>query len=158
MRDLLKRFFIHAGDDLSDILKPVNLVAGIYALGGITDLEINAALETGFGFKDRHADLLGHAGINGGFKNNYASWHKIASYGAARSLYRRKIWRVIVVHRRGNGDYVKARLAQARFVGCEFNAAVLYRLVADLAGRVYAVFVCIYLFLICVKAYYTNLL
>ena len=56
-----------AGDDLQDVVEAALLVAGVDALGRVADVEVGLPFEAGRLLEDGDADVLGDAGIDGGF-------------------------------------------------------------------------------------------
>ncbi len=151
-RHFLKRFRVCTRNYLSDILKSVDLVAGIDPLRGVSHPEIPAAFKPRGVFKRRNTNLLGDPGVDGRLKNNNTPRHKISADHAAGFLHRRKVRRMIVVYRCGNGNNVEARLTQSPLVRGEFDRAVSYSIVPHLPGRVNARIICLNLALIQVKA------
>lgn len=74
IRDDVERLRVLGGDDLGDGLRAMLLVAGIDALGRISDIEIRACLQATAALQDGHAILFDGAGIDRRFID-----HDIAS-------------------------------------------------------------------------------
>ncbi len=87
--DNVKRFLVHAGNDLGNGFQTMYLIAGIDTLRRVADLKINAAFQTGLLFENRHTNILCHAGIHGGLKHNDRAFCEILSQNAACALDRR---------------------------------------------------------------------
>ena len=95
------------GHHLGNGLQPVHLVARVDALGGIADEEPRGRLHvhpvaTAPGeprprLQQRHADFLGAAGVNGGFKNDHSTGLQIPGHGARGALQRTQVRAVGVV-------------------------------------------------------------
>ena len=114
----------------------MQLVAGVDALGGVADLEIHAALQAGFLLQNRHADILRHARIDGGFEHDDAALPQVAAEDARRAFNRCKVGRVIVIDGRRDGDDVERRLLQFLLVRREGDCRLLDDVVADFVRRV----------------------
>ena len=111
LRHTVQRFIIHTGDDLLNGFQAMHFVTGVDALWTVADLEIHAAFQPGFFFKNWHANVLGHAGIHRGLKYNNGAGGKVSPENLGRALHRGQIRGVIVVDRRRNRNDVELGFA-----------------------------------------------
>ena len=146
--DGVQGFLIHTGNDLHDGFQTVHLVAGVDALRRIPHLEVHAAFQAGLFFHNRHADLLRHSGIHGGFKDHNAALCQVSSHGTAGSFHRSQVRRMVGVHRRGNRHDVKFRFLQPGLIRREIHVGGFDHIVAHLSGRIHTGFVQFNLFFI----------
>ena len=106
----IEGFWILRRYNLHDRLKTVLLVAGIDALGRISDVEIRADLEARTLLEDRHAFFLDRARIDGRFVDDDVAFLERGSDRARRRNHGAEIRPICVVDRGWHGDDVKIRV------------------------------------------------
>jgi len=74
----LRGCFVHAGDDLGDLVDGVLLVAGVDAFGGVADRKVPPALHPGLAFEDGNHDLLGEAGPDSGLADDDGAFLQVS--------------------------------------------------------------------------------
>ena len=116
-------------------------IAGVDSFGGITDFKIDAAFHAGFAFENRNANFFRNAGINGGFKDDDASFAETAPDYFARALDGTQVRRMVVVDRRRDGDDEETRAFKIFFVRRKFDRRLFDSLVADFMRRIDSRFV-----------------
>ena len=135
--DRFKRLFVHARNDLDDVLQAMHLVAGIDALGRIADLEL-AAPHARFPFQYGAANVLRHARIHGRLVDDDAARLQMPADDARRLLQRFEIGRLIALDRRRHGDDDERRHAQTRRIRRKVDALRRAFFRGKLAHRIFA--------------------
>ena len=120
----VERLLVHAGHDFRDRLQSMYFVARIDPLGGVPDLEIHAACQTGLFLQNRHTDIFRHAGVHRGLKHHHGSLRQILPQNAARPFHRGKIRRVIVIDRRRHRHNVELSLPELCRVSGEIHLRI----------------------------------
>ena len=113
----------------------MHTVARVDALRRIANLPVHAALEPGFRFDDRNADVLGHARVHRRFKYDNRARRQILTDGLGCRLDRPQIRRRILIDRGRHCHDDKLRFPQALRIGSKIHCRVANR-IADLIGRV----------------------
>jgi hypothetical protein len=93
------------------------LVAGVDALGTVACKKIAVELETGNALKDRHADFLGAAGVNGGLVDHDVAALQYLAHRGAGLFERRQVGTLVIVDRgrHGHDEHAAApQFAKAR--------------------------------------------
>ena len=93
-----------AGGHLGDGFQAVLLVARIDPLGAVTGVEVVVEHQSGLARDDRHADLLGRAGVDGGLVDGDAAGTDRAADGAAGRFQRAQVRALVLVDGGGHGD------------------------------------------------------
>ena len=106
-----------ARHDLRDCDGVKAAVAGIFALGREAEKDIRPAFEAAF-LKDRSENLVGRAGIGGGFENNELAGAQVRSDGARGCFDVGHIRLALPGQRRRNADDNHVALSQAGHIGC----------------------------------------
>ncbi len=147
-------FGCRAGGDLDDVGQAVAAVARIDALGAVADGEgaslcgrcfvsvsarCRVVAQAGFPLQDRDADVLGGAGIDGGFVDHQVARRHDPADGRAGGDQRAEVGALVGVDGRRDGDDVDVAAAQGFGVGGEFELVGLREFVGvNFAGGVAA--------------------
>lgn len=129
-------FPVVPGDDFHDIFEPVLPISGIDAFRRIANFKIRSAGKSRFRFQCRDANLVRHPRIDGGFVNDDRSPSHHASDEHTRVSDESQIGHVAALHRGWDGHNNALGLPQPLRIRREFNAALLNRLVSDIAGNI----------------------
>ncbi len=117
-RDALERLGILARDDLHDALERVLVVAGVDALGRVSELEVLALLETGELREHGAADLLGDARVDRRLVDDDVALLEDLRHGLRGPHHRREVGDVVLVDRRRDGhDVERGARHRRRLVG-----------------------------------------
>jgi hypothetical protein len=110
--DLVEGLLIISRNHLENFREHMLLVAGIDALRRVADVEVLAPAHPRVLLEDRHADLLGAAGIHGRFVDHRRAALHVAAHGLAGGLERAQVGLARGVDRRGHRDDDEVRLAE----------------------------------------------
>ena len=110
--DLLQGLLIIPRNHFENFREHMFLVARVDALGRVADVEVLAPAHPRVLLEDRHADLLGAAGIHGRFVDHRRAALHVAAHGLARGLKRAQVGLARGVDRRGHRDDDEVRLAE----------------------------------------------
>ena len=114
--DELERLLADGAHHLGRVLRLVDEVAGVHALGREPEVEALAALEARSLLQDGQDQLLGGAGVGGGLEHHHAAFLEVGRDLARGRLHVGGVGHLVGVERRGHADGDEAALRDAREV------------------------------------------
>ena len=137
-RDAFERLLADGAHDLGRVLRLVEEVAGVNALGREPEVEALAALQARALLQDGQYQLLGGSGVGGGLEHHHHPLPEVGGYLARGRLHIGGVGHLVGVERGGHADGDEAALGDAREVarcleraGLDEGREVLLHDVAD---------------------------